>query len=187
MKMDPGLDTGPILSQRSFPIAAQDTGGALFGKMSSLGADLLLETLPQYLGGALIPVPQPEQGSTYAPMLKKEDGLLDFTHPASALERRVRAMHPWPGAFFEWQGQPLKVHKAHTEFVFTYMIQPAGTRTIYNGLPAIYGSDNIMLVLDEVQPPGKKSMPGKAFIAGAREWISSQDGIDPDKNNTTNS
>jgi methionyl-tRNA formyltransferase len=170
MKMDPGVDTGPILSQRAIPIAPGETGGTLFAKMAPLGAELLLETLPAYLGGELEPRPQPEEGATYAPMLKKEDGLLDFTQPAEALERRVRAMNPWPGACFEWQGAPLKVHRAHTAFTFTYMIQPAGTRTVFDGLPAVYGGDNTMLVLDEVQPAGRKSLPGKAFLAGARDW-----------------
>jgi methionyl-tRNA formyltransferase len=171
MKMDPGVDTGPILSQRVLPIAPDDTGGSLFEKMSALGAELLIETLPRYLTGELVPTPQPADGATYAPMLKKEDGLLDFTQPAAALERRVRAMNPWPGAYFEWQGNRLKVQKAHTDFVFTYMIQPAGKRTVHTGLPAIYGCDNTMLVLDEVQPAGKKSMPGKAFLSGARDWV----------------
>jgi methionyl-tRNA formyltransferase len=170
MKMDSGVDTGPILSQRSIPIAPDETGGSLFEKLSTLGADLLVETLPHYFSGEVVPQIQPEQGSTYAPMLKKEDGLLDFTQPAAALERRVRAMYPWPGAYFEWQGGYLKVHKAHTAFVFTYMFQSPGTRTIYNDLPAIYGGNNTMLVLDEVQPAGKKPMPGKAFLAGVRNW-----------------
>jgi methionyl-tRNA formyltransferase len=98
MKMDAGVDTGPILSQRYIPIAPDDTGGSLFAKMSTLGAELLLDTLPRYLSGELIPQPQPEEGATYAPMLKKEDGLLDFTRPAVELERRVHAMNPWPGA-----------------------------------------------------------------------------------------
>ncbi len=170
MKMDSGVDTGPILSQRSIPIAGDETGGSLFGKLSSLGADLLVETLPRYLSGELIPQAQSSEGATYTPTLNKEDGLLNFTQPAAALERRVRAMNPWPGAYFEWQGGLLKVHKAHTDFVFTYMFQPPGTRTIHLGLPAIYGGDNTMLVLDEVQPAGKKPMPGKAFLAGARNW-----------------
>ncbi len=170
MKMDSGVDTGPIISQRSIPIAGDETGGSLFGKLSILGADLLVETLPRYLSREIIPQPQAEQGSTYAPMLKKGDGLLDFNQPAAALERCVRAMNPWPGAYFEWQGGPLKIHKAHTDFVFTYMFQPPGTHTVHDGLPAIYGGDNTMLVLDEVQPAGKKPMPGKAFLAGARNW-----------------
>jgi methionyl-tRNA formyltransferase len=171
MKMDPGVDTGPILNQRSIPIDNEDTAGSLFEKMSHLGAELLLDTLPRYISGDLLPQTQLEEGATYAPMLKKEDGRLDFSRPGVELERRVRAMHPWPGAFFEWQGQPLKVHKVHTALVLTYMFQQPGTRTIYNGLPAIYGGDNTMLVLDEIQPAGKKPMPGKAFLAGARNWV----------------
>jgi len=170
MKMDSGIDTGPIISQRVIPIAKDETGGSLFGKLSALGADMLLETLPRYLSGELVPQPQPDEGIKYAPMLKKEDGLLDFTQPAAALERRVRAMHPWPGAYFQWTGGLLKIHKAHTAFVLTYLFQEPGTRTIHESLPAIYGGDNTMLVLDEVQPAGKKPMPGKAFLAGARDW-----------------
>ncbi len=172
MKMDQGLDTGPILAQRSMRLTRDDTAGSVSETLSRLGADLLLETLPDYLDGKIVPTPQPEEGATYAPMLKKEDGRLDFTRPASELERRVRAMNPWPGAWFEWEGQPLKVHKAHTGFVFTYMFQPPGTRVVHNGLPAVYGGDNAMLVLDEVQPAGRKPMDGKAFLAGARRWES---------------
>ena len=82
MKMDPGVDTGPILSQRAIPIAPDETGGSLFEKMATIGAELLLETLPKYLSGEIQPRPQPEEGATYAPMLKKEDGLLDFTRPS---------------------------------------------------------------------------------------------------------
>jgi len=166
MKMDPGVDTGPILSQRALPIAADETGGSLFVRMAQLGADLLLETLPRYLAGELGPRPQPEQGATYAPMLKKEDGLLDLTRPAVELERRVRAMHPWPGAYFVWQGQPVKVLRA----VLREQASPgAGRRLVVDGLPAL-GTGEGLLLLQEVQPAGKKPMPGNAFLAGARDW-----------------
>jgi methionyl-tRNA formyltransferase len=80
--------------------------------MSTMGAELLIETLPGYLKGDIQPQPQPEEGVTYAPMLKKEDGLLDFTRRAEELVRRVRAFNPWPGAFFEWQGGLIKVHSS---------------------------------------------------------------------------
>jgi methionyl-tRNA formyltransferase len=103
-------------------------------------------------------------------MLTKADGQLDFTQPASQLERRVRAMHPWPGAFFEWQGLPLKVHKAHVEFLLTDMIQPNGKHWIHKGFPAVVCAGNSLLVLDEVQPAGKNTMPGNAFLAGTRGW-----------------
>jgi methionyl-tRNA formyltransferase len=170
MKMDPGVDTGPILSQRLIPLAVDETGRSLSGKMSTLGADLLLETLPRYLTGELVTRPQPEEGATYAPMLKKEDGLLDFSQPATALERRIRAMNPWPGAFFKWQGLPLKVFKAHATSVQQHMTQPPGARTIDKGLPAVYCGDNTMLVLDEIHPAGKRLMSGKAFLAGVHGW-----------------
>jgi methionyl-tRNA formyltransferase len=76
MKMDAGLDTGPMLAKRAIRLTPDDTAGSVFQALSTLGADLLLETLPDYLSGALQPVPQPEEGATYAPMLKKEDGKL---------------------------------------------------------------------------------------------------------------
>ncbi len=168
MKMDPGVDTGPILSQRALPIADNDTGGTLFAKMAPLGAELLLETLPRYISGELVPQPQPEDGATYAPMLKKEDGLLDFTQPAIALERRARAMNPWPGAYFDWNSAPLKVLRASVSGAKS---PGAGTRLTVEGRPAMGAGEGI-LILEEVQPAGKKSMPGKAFLAGARDWAS---------------
>lgn len=166
MKMDVGLDTGPMLSMRKIRITPDDTAGSLLQALSMLGADLLIETLPAYIAGNLIPQPQPAEGMTYAPMLKKEDGLLDFNHPAVDLERRVRAMNPWPGAWFQWHGAPLKVHKAHVE----QGQAEAGKRLIEQNQPAV-GTGSGLLILDEVQPPGKKSMSGKAFLSGARDWL----------------
>jgi methionyl-tRNA formyltransferase len=165
MKMDVGLDTGPILTQRSIRLTREDTAGSVFEKLSQLGADLLIETLPDYLSGKIQPVPQPEEGSTYAPMLKKEEGQLDFRRSASELERRVRAFNPWPGAFMDFDGTLLKVHRAHVEAGEA----EAGQRLIYRDQPAV-GAGNGLLILDEVQPAGKKTMSGKAFLAGARQW-----------------
>ena len=169
MKMDVGLDTGPLLSQRSIPLTLEDTAGSVFEKLSHLGADLLIETLPDYLSGKLQPVPQPEEGMTYAPMLKKEEGQLDFTRPAEELERRVRAFNPWPGAFMDFDGIFLKVHRAHVETGSA----EAGQRLIYRNQPAV-GARNGLLILDEVQPAGKKSMSGVSFLAGARHWAQSR-------------
>ena len=170
MKMDVGLDTGPILSQRSIPLTSDDTAGSVFEKLSQLGADLLIETLPDYLSGKVQPVPQPEEGMTYAPMLKKEEGQLDFTRPAEELERRVRAFNPWPGAFMDFDGTLLKVHRAHVEEAGR--AQP-GQRLLYRNQPAV-GAREGVLVLDEVQPAGKKSMSGASFLAGARNWEQSR-------------
>jgi methionyl-tRNA formyltransferase len=168
MKMDPGVDTGPILSMRYTPILPGDTAGTLFEKLAPIGADLLLETLPRYLSGELQPQPQPADGTTYAPMLKKGDGRLDFTQPAAALERRVRAFNPWPGTWFEWNAVPLKVLRARLS---AEKSPGAGSRLTVDGCPAL-GTGEGILILDEVQPAGKKPMPGKAFLAGARDWVS---------------
>jgi methionyl-tRNA formyltransferase len=165
MKMDPGLDTGPILSQRALRLAPDDTTGSVSEKLSRLGADLLLETIPGFIAGAIQPRPQPAGGVTLAPTLKKEQGRLDFEQSAGELERRVRAFHPWPGAFMDLDGAPLKIHRAHVEAGNAR----AGERLIDRNRPAV-GARGGLLVLDEVQPAGKKPMDGKAFLAGARGW-----------------
>jgi methionyl-tRNA formyltransferase len=165
MKMDAGLDTGPMLRQRAIPIGPQDTGGSLFEKLSALGGELLMETLPGYLAGEILPQSQPLEGMTYFGMIKKEDGLLDFNLSALELERKVRAFSPWPGTYVSWNGGPLKVHKAHIE---SGQAQP-GQRLVVDGLPAL-GTVEGVIVFDELQPAGKKSMPGKAFMQGARDW-----------------
>lgn len=167
MKMDAGLDAGPMLARRAFRLTPDITAGAASQALSTLGADLLLEFLPDYLAGKLTPTPQPEEGVTYAPMLKKEDGRLDFTHPARELERRVRAMNPWPGAWFEWNGNPLKVARA--KVIGGEKGWASGSRHIVEGRPAMMCAD-AALVLEEVQPPGKKPMDGKSFLAGGRTW-----------------
>ena len=167
MKMDPGVDTGPILSQRYIPIADSDTAGTLFARMAPLGAELLIETLPRYLRGELLPQPQSEEGATYARMLKKEDGVLNFSQPAIMLERRVRAFHPWPGTWFDWNGAPLKVLRASVNAVNSPGV---GYRLMVDGRPAM-GTGKGVLVLEEVQPAGKKPMSGKAFLTGVRDWI----------------
>ena len=165
MLMDPGIDTGPMLSQRSIEILPADTGGSLFEKLSAMGGELLLETLPRYLNGEIQPQPQPAEGATYAPMLKKEQGLLDFNQTAVELERKVRAFSPWPGTSIDWQGAPLKIHKATVDAHKT----EAGKRVVISGLPAI-GTSEGTLILEEIQPAGKGKMSGKAFLAGGRKW-----------------
>jgi len=166
MKMDAGLDTGPMLSKRAIPIKEGDTAGSLSEKMADLGAELLIETLPPYLRGETHLKPQDDALVTYAPTLKKADGELDFGQSAVQLARKVRAFDPWPGTYFQWSGTPLKVHAAHP------VDQPTpgvGTRIVHDQLPAV-GTVEGLLVLDVVQPAGKKSMPGDVFLRGARDW-----------------
>lgn len=165
MKMDVGMDTGPILSQREVHIGEKETAGDLYARLSLVGATLLVETIPGYLEGRINPIAQSEEGATYAPMLKKEQGLLDFQRSARELERMVRAYNPWPGAYFQWLGSPLKVHLAHTEPGKAFPGRPI----MKDGQPAV-GTAEGLLILDVVQPAGKKPMSGRAFLSGARQW-----------------
>jgi len=166
MRMDPGIDTGPILSQCQITILPEDTAGSLAPRLAEAGAALLIETLPAYLSGHLQPQPQDDSQAIYAPMLKKEHGILDFSQSASALENRVRAFNPWPGAVIQWAGQPLKVHTARA---LSAPIAVPGKRSVIDGLPAIAAADG-WLLLEEVQPAGKRVMSGATFLLGARGW-----------------
>jgi len=171
MKMDPGIDTGPLLSQEAIPIAWDETGGSLEPKLAQLGAELLIDTLPAYLSGDL--KPQAQQGeATYAPMLKKSDGQLDFTQSAQEMERKVRAFNPWPGAFLDWHGGRLKIHRARVVDNLehgTKISSKPGRQIVRKGYPAVISTEG-SLVLEQVQPAGKKAMSGEVFLRGAREW-----------------
>jgi methionyl-tRNA formyltransferase len=173
MKMDPGVDTGPILSQRAIPIPGEATVGSLSLELAQLGADLLIETLPGYLHGELKPKPQ-EGEANYAPMIKKADAELDLRRTGEDLERKVRAYNPWPGAFLSWKGGRLKVHRARflrQDLPGELGSQKPGDLTSAEAYPAIVTSDGL-LILEEVQPAGKKPMPGEVFLRGARYWES---------------
>lgn len=166
MIMDPGVDTGPMLAQQALEIRADDTAAALGERLSQVGAALLIQTLPGYLDGSIRPQPQDNEQATYAPMLSKEEGRLDFSQDAASLERRVRAFNPWPGAFMDWQGQPLKIHRAR---VVSSSGHPSGRRCVIEGLPGVITSQGT-LVFEELQPAGKRSMSGQDFLRGSRRW-----------------
>jgi methionyl-tRNA formyltransferase len=165
MRMDEGLDTGPVIAQRRVAIDPQDTGGSLAAKLASLGAELLPTVLRGYLSGALVAQPQDAARATKAPLLKKEDGRLDPSLSAEVLERRVRAFNPWPGAFIVMDDGNLKVHRAHA---IAAQHSP-GSRLLADGKAALATAQGV-LVLDEVQPAGKKPMSGEDFLLGARGW-----------------
>jgi methionyl-tRNA formyltransferase len=173
MKMDAGVDTGAILSQSAVEITDQDTGGTLTARLAIKGADLLMATLPDYLDGRIQPQPQDQALATYAPMLKKEDELLDFNLPADVLARRVRAYQPRPGTYILWEGNILKILSTHPHPGDGQALNlTPGQYGIVDKRPAL-GTSSGWLVLDEVQPAGKKPMPGQVFLNGAHNWISS--------------
>lgn len=166
MKMDPGIDTGDILSQEAMNIDAEDTTESLSMRMSEMGARLLMQTLPGYLAGSILPQKQDEQYSCYAGMIQKEDALLNSTEPAVELERKVRAYQPWPIA--KIQVKEINISITRASVIHSSSVEP-GIPYIYQKKPAIGTSDGL-LVLEEVQPAGKKAMPGKAFLNGIRTW-----------------
>ncbi|MFN2194603.1 MAG: methionyl-tRNA formyltransferase [Anaerolineales bacterium] len=168
MCMDAGLDTGPILSQNSTAISAADTAGSLSDRLAEMGSRLLIETLPSYLAGEIIPQAQEQALATYAPKIEKSAGELDFTQSAAKLTLAVRAYNPWPGAYFYWNQQRMILFAAHA---VSGDFGPAGARTTYDNFPAIVTGDGL-LVLDLLQLAGKPKMFGDVFLRGARRWHS---------------
>ena len=167
MKMDIGLDNGPILTLREFSIKEPITGGDLSRKLSILGARTLGEVLPSYINGMIAPYPQDESKATYTKKLKKTDGKLDFNLSAHELASIVLAFNPWPGTFFELEGRFIKVHEAHAHDSF--VVEPE-VHYIVNNKPAI-GTSKGLLVLDVVQPAGKQAMAGSAYLNGYPYWL----------------
>ena len=170
MKMDAGLDTGPILSQRAIPLDPRETGQTLHDKLAALGSTLLLETLPGYLDGTITPQPQPDDESlvTYAPQIKKEDGAIDWTATAVEIDRLIRAFTPWPGTFTFWNGRMLKVLAG----------EPAeGTaapgRVIAYGDGLAIGTGEGLFVPTRLQLAGKKAVTTEEFVRGQQAIIGS--------------
>ncbi|HXP59877.1 MAG TPA: methionyl-tRNA formyltransferase [Dongiaceae bacterium] len=120
MKMDAGLDTGDILSQEGTPIGEEDTAESLYDRLGRMGAGLLVRTIPDYVAGKIQPRPQPAEGVTHAPKIKKTDGAIEWSQAARAIWNRVRALTPWPGAFTQMPGKPppmVKLWQARVEAI----------------------------------------------------------------------
>ncbi len=171
MKMDKGLDTGPILSQKTVQISEGMAAATLFNTLAQIGANLLIETLPRYIHGEIEPQVQNGDEATYAPRLKKEDGLLDFRQPASISVRKVRAFNPWPGAFQFYEDTRLRVYQAHQAPLPDAV---PGKRYILDNKPA-WGTGEGLLILDSVQAAGKKRTSGEAFLRGVKHWINDEE------------
>lgn len=172
MKMDAGMDTGPILAQQPYPIDPEITAGELEQALAQVGADLLSSVLPKYVAGEIIPVSQGTAGVTYCSLIKKEDGILNAEQPVEHLINQIRAYQPWPGANFP--AITLKILHAHGAKDSDDTVSP-GTRSVIEDKPAIRVQDG-WLVFDEVQPAGKKPMSGEDYLRGNRErWLPSAD------------
>lgn len=166
IKMDEGIDTGAVLGNSSLKIEPDETSESLEEKLSILGSHLLIKTLPGYLDGSIIPQQQSNNGASYAELIKKADGLLDFSKPAELLDRQTRALFPWPICFLDWENSYLRVLKtkiSNGKKLKEYQ------RGIQDDFPSIGTSTNDLLLF-EVQPPGKKRMDGKSFLNGVKNW-----------------
>lgn len=158
MQMEAGLDTGPMLAQAHVSIGADTTAGSLFPVLAELGARMLLDVLQHHPASVLQP-----DGATYAPKLKREDGHLDWTRPSAELDRRVRGLFPWPGAWFRWGAETVKVLQATPE--------PGSEPT--NSAPGTV-LDHALLVatgqgalrLRRVQRAGRPAMDAAALLRG---------------------
>ena len=162
MRIDAGLDTGDILLQKEFPISPQDTAETLATPLASLGASLLVETLRRLQEGSITPQPQENAKATLAPILKKEDGRIDFGRSAFEICNRLRGFQPWPGAFTSFRGKALNVWAANAE----NKSLPPGKLSV-EGIRLLAGcAHNTALELLGVQLEGKKKMSASDFIHG---------------------
>jgi len=164
LQMDEGLDTGDIRLQRALPVAPDETGESLLGKLGPLGASALEEALRLLEADALPRLPQDHAKATLAPMLRREDGEADFSRTALELDRRRRGFTPWPGLWTRASGSVLKIHDSEP--------LPSGGRSpgeIVGATAAgidVSCGEGTVLRLREVQPEGRKRMPASAYLAG---------------------
>jgi methionyl-tRNA formyltransferase len=170
MRIDAGLDTGDILMQREISIDWKDTAETLGPKLAAMGASLMVETLHGLEGGKVRPTPQDHAHATLAPILKKEDGRIDFARTADDLFNRLRGFQPWPGAFTTFKGKTLQVHRA---------LPAQYSSTLTSGEIAVDGARLFVgcaknkdagttLELIEMQLEGKRRMTAQEFINGYR-------------------
>jgi methionyl-tRNA formyltransferase len=162
MRIDAGLDTGEILLQKEILIARNDTTETLAPHLAVVGADLMVETLRGLEAGAIQPRPQDHSQATFAPILKKEDGSIDFNRPVVETVNRLRGFQPWPGAYTKFRGKNLAVVAARSATVSA----PVGEITLQAGRVFVGCGAKTSLELLEVQLEGKKRMSARDFVHG---------------------
>ncbi len=166
MMMDKGLDTGDILLREKEPIVLTDTTGTLHDRLATLGSRLLCRTLDEFAEGTLQRTPQEHSQATYAPLLKKTDGLIDWNKPAALIESFIRGMNPWPGAFTFWGNRRLKIFRA--EMSRMAATAPPGTilKALADELTVATGHGT--LAVFEIQEASGSRLPVSEFLRGCR-------------------
>ncbi len=166
MRIDAGLDTGDILLQESTPIGPEETSPELAERLAPMGARLLVQALEGLAAGTITPVPQDHSQATLAPILKREDGLVDFRWPAVKIACRARGFQPWPGAWTWWRGQRFFLWKCRTAAVET----PAAPGLMFSHARRLFVAcgESEALEMLEVQIEGRKRMDAAAFLNGYR-------------------
>jgi len=168
MQLDEGMDTGPTLLERRVAVDPDETAGELLARLGPIGAEALLAAIDSLAAGTLRPAPQDHARATHAPMLTKADGAIDFAQPAAAVAARIRGVDPWPGAYAELRGQPVKLFRARAE--------PAGAGAGAAGAPgarvaidaagARVACGEGTVVIRELQAAGRKRLTAAQFAAG---------------------
>jgi methionyl-tRNA formyltransferase len=173
MQMEEGLDTGPIYAQDSISIGQEETAATLHDRLANLGADMLVRYLDDILVGHLPAQPQDDVASTYAPMIKKEQGTIDWTLTAKEVDRHIRAMTPWPSAFTTWRGKLLKVLAAEPVEKVNLPAGHAGDVVSYQDTAAVLTSNDGLKLL-KVQLSGKRAAGAAVFLQGQPQFIGSR-------------
>lgn len=166
MRLDEGLDTGDVLLQREISIQPEDTAITLAPRLAALGADLLVETLRGLEQGRIAAIPQDHSWATLAPILQKDDGLVDFSRTAAEIYNRLRGFQPWPGAYTQFRGKNLKIVWAKP--VQEPVSVAAGALAIRGDRLLVGCGAGTVLELLQVQPEGKKAITAREFISGYR-------------------
>ena len=164
MKIDAGLDTGDLLLQQEIPIAPNDTAETLAPKLAAVGADLMVTTLRGVQAGSIQPRPQDHSQATLAPILKREDGLIDFSRPASETVNRLRGFQPWPGAHSKFRGKNLQIYRA----VAIDRTLASAELTVESNHLLVGCGDGTAIEILELQLEGKKRTSAADFIRGYR-------------------
>jgi methionyl-tRNA formyltransferase len=168
MQMDPGLDTGPILTQQATPISDTDDALSLHDRLARIGSELLIRTIPAWVAGELKPQPQSEEGTCYARKIEKQDGLLDWNLPAKTLWNRVRGLVPWPGAFClrpdGTESRVLKVWEAAPDVSASPGESGEVLQADASGIRVRCGEGSLRLLA--LQREGGKRLSAREFLAG---------------------